>query len=647
MVSNSYSPSTFLWDFASLLVLSLAIQADCKQIAHRRVAASSQRQHFVTMRLFSAACFVTALCSAHLEAINASGALTVAAQSQQRRRLEACTSLLTASSASSSISVDDEDFFLVQPSSSETSYPANTRASWSFRTSSTSTYGILIEVLELDSERSFDTLNVLGRISGSSTTSSVDMSGTTPPFSSRVYQSGVSLSWRSDRSNSPGVGFRVRVSRARIPGSFSRASSLSGFILTREYATTVHLSNRDSKSISVPDGREIALQATTTSAYIGGMTVAWTLGTQRPSQTFKVDILDVDMRSTDTVTLSASGWSLVLSGDGVPAESTYYVHGPMTVTVRTSSGNHVGTFDIRVHNTNTQPTVGTGAAAPRNTCGGSGSLPPAASGGGGGIANDDDNGGGSTTGGGSSSSSSPSSSFEIGGIIGSIFPIFIVLGVASVAYRYYKQRKARQRAAATTATSASTVSLSNNNNRNNGNGGASGASSFAMGTASPRTASSTSASLSVSTANPNATMNTQAVAPYPGTTSTGYGAPPTSPGGAGSPGSPPSTGGYPGAPPGGAGYPGAYPPAANAPPTAYPGAAPSSGDDKSPYTSAYPGAGAPPQYSAYPGVSPSMAPSMAPYSSAYPAASAYPGAPPAYGSAPPSSTPGSSAYPGM
>ncbi len=195
------------------------------------------------------------------------------------------------------------------------------------------------------------------------------MRGATPAFFKRLYQSGVSLSWSSDYSIAGGVGFRVRVSRASASSVHLTPSPST---VLHEYAASVHTggSSSNSKSISVPDGSEIVLQPGAVSSHLSNMNLAWILSTQHPSQTFKVDILDMDMRSTDTVTLSASGWSLVLSGDGVPAESTYYVHGPMTVSVATGSASPVDTFDIRVHNSDTNPTVGTG------TCGGSGALPP-------------------------------------------------------------------------------------------------------------------------------------------------------------------------------------------------------------------------------------------------------------------------------
>ncbi len=556
----------------------------------------------------------------------------------RHRQLVSCSSLVTAADSGASISVGPNDFFLVQPSDTKTSYPKNVAAAWRFSVSPSSTHGLLVEVLELNSETRVDILTVSGRTLDSSASTSTAMSGRTPPFTSRIYRSGVALSWRSDRSSSPGVGFRVRVSRTELPGTYSPGASLSGLTVKREYAAIEQTSNSTVVTLPVPANREVALQAAAPLvSYPGNMDLTWTLMPQGSPASLRVDILDMNMRNTDSVTLSASGWSLVLSGGDVPVVSTYFVRGPMTVTVRTSSGNHVGSFDIRVKNSNTQPTAGTGAATSPNTCGGGGSLPPARSGGGGADSGGDGGSGSDKSG----DDSSSESSADIGGVVGSVFPILIATSLVWAALRYFKQRKLRQQAAAAAATPSSAPSTTDTSRKavevsTLGASGSTSASSFAMCTAS---LSPLQQAPSQAANNQDTTRYTASTSPYPGTAAAGYGPPLTSPGGNSYPGAPPSTSGY---PPSGAGYPSAYPPTSHATafpgqpnsPPPYAGAPAMGGSSQSPYGSAYPTSGA------YPGVAPGMAPSMAPYSSAYPAASAYPGAPPAYGSAPPSSTPG-------
>ena len=457
-------------------------------------------------RMPAAVLLLTALACTSVSAVASHGS---------RRHLEECTSLLTTASASSfSITVDEEDMILVQPTTSSTRYTNNADATWTFSTSSATTYGILVEILEIDCERSFDELVLTGRTPDASSSSTFTMSGSSSPFISKLFTSGVSMTWTTDGSVNSGVGFRLRVTRQIISGRFSPSASLSGNILMREYATTLHNSNSFTKSLAVPNGREVALQATTTSAYIGGMNVAWVMSTQLASQTFEISILDMDMRSSDSVSLSTSSWSKVLSGSGSPSEPTFFVRGPLTVRVQTTSGNQAGSFDIRVVNSNLQPTVGTGAVTPPNTCGGSGSLPSPSAGG-----NDDEPAGPSTPSSPTSSNTDTSSGFDnIGGIIGTIFPIFIVAAVAAVAYRYYKQRQVRTAAAATIATATRTP---NSSSSGSGNTGIQlNASNFAMGSAtlSPQASAAPSHSHGTGSTAPS-------VSPYPGAPSHSYGEP--------------------------------------------------------------------------------------------------------------------------
>ncbi len=373
------------------------------------------------------------------------GQIQAVTQRSLQLALGSCDSLLTAASASSTVAVGAEDIFLVQPSTSNSSYPASSRALWTFHTNSTELYGIALELLELQSERALDSLVVVGRSARSAATSSVIMSGNSPSFTERIYQSGVSLLWMSDGSVDTGVGFRVRVSRVRIPGAFRSKAVSRPTVASFEYVKTNHIRDNNVVNVTVLDDYEIVfrMDTFTKTLYDDHINVTWILSPQHFSQTLKLDVLDMDIRSTDTVTLSASGWSLVLSGDIVPIVSTYVVRGPLTLNVATLPGDEQGrgNMDIRVYNSNEQPTVGVGAVAPaEDTCGGTSPLPP--------LQPDST----STPNDSLASSTEPTApSTDTGSIIGAIFPIFIVLGVASVAYRYHKQRKARQRAATTSA----------------------------------------------------------------------------------------------------------------------------------------------------------------------------------------------------